>query len=73
MPRVHIKLQGIEEIEELEQQDDWEQQPGLYRDARGGLEERARERGERRFGGSEVIARKRADRRKTSVRAARRV
>ena len=28
--------------------------------------------GERRFGGSEVVARKRADRRKTSVRVARR-
>ena len=82
MPRVHINLHDIDEIEELEDQEDWEQLIGLSvgedrRDGRVGQDTRARNGdrargGERRFGGSEVVARKRADRRKTSVRVARR-
>jgi hypothetical protein len=75
MPRVHINLHDIDEIEDLEDQEDWEQLIGVavgeHRDARNGQESRSR--GERRFGGSEVVARKRADRRKTGVRVARRV
>ena len=74
MPRVHINLHDIDEIEDLENQEDWEQLLGLSsdarRDPRNGQDTRAR--GERRFGGSEVVARKRADRRKTGVRVARR-
>ena len=83
MPRVHINLHDIDEIEDLEQQEDWDQLIGLSvgedrRDQRVGQETRSRNGdrgrgGERRFGGSEVVARKRADRRKTSVRVARRV
>jgi hypothetical protein len=75
MPRVNINLHDIDEIEELEEQEDWEQLLGVgaagHRDARNGQD--SRNRGERRFGGSEVLARKRADRRKTGMRVARRV
>jgi len=73
MPRVHINVHDIDEIEDLE---DWENLIGLSvgegrRDQRSVEETRAR--GERRFGGAEVVARKRADRRKNVLRGARRV
>ncbi len=75
MPRVHINLHDIDEIEDLEDQEDWEELIGVSgdgrRDLRGAVETRAR--GERRFGGSEVVARKRADRRKNVNRAPKRV
>ncbi|MBK9941494.1 MAG: hypothetical protein U0Z44_20110 [Kouleothrix sp.] len=72
MPRVHLYVQDLEAIEELEEHADWEQRVGLNgtaarRDARPGDT-----RGERRFGGAEALARKRADRRKNVVRATRR-
>lgn len=72
MPRVHLYVQDLDAIENLEEQEDWEQLVGLSvadsrRDTRTGDG-----RGERRFGGSEALARKRADRRKNVVRATRR-
>ena len=74
MPRVHIHLHDIDEIDDLEDQEDWEALIGIgdgRRDARNGEENRSR--GERRFGGSEVVARKRADRRKSGFRVAKRI
>jgi hypothetical protein len=73
MPRVHIHLHDLDEIEDLEEHEDWETILGAgdgRRDSHGVEETRAR--GERRFGGSEVIARKRADRRKSVHRVAKR-
>lgn len=74
MPRVHINLHDIDEIEDLEEQEDWEERLGVSADGRRDMRgvQEARARGERRFGGSEVVARKRADRRKSATRAARR-
>jgi len=77
MPRVHIHVHDIDEIEELEEQEDWELQLGLAptdprRDVIGS-ESRNRTRGERRFGGNEALDRKRADRRKTFARVSRRI
>jgi hypothetical protein len=77
MPRVHINVHDIDEIEELEEQEDWELQLGLApsdprREIAGG-DGRSRTRGERRFGGNEALDRKRADRRKSFARASRRV
>jgi hypothetical protein len=74
MPRLHINLHDIDEIEDLEDQENWDALLGIgaaRRDARNTLD--TRERGERRFGGSEVVARKRADRRKTGLRVAKRI
>jgi hypothetical protein len=77
MPRVNIHFHDIDAIEELEELEDWEQQLGLATaDPRRellGADSRNRGRGERRFGGAEVQARKRADRRKSVVRSARRI
>lgn len=74
MPRVHIHVHDIDEIEELEQQEDWELQLGLAsaepRREVVGSDSRNRTRGERRFGGNEALDRKRADRRKNVSRAA---
>lgn len=71
MPRIHIHAQDIEVIEELEEQYDWHERLGLpapdTRDTRDGA------RGERRFGGNESVARKRAERRKQVRRYAKRV
>ena len=77
MPRVNIYVHGIDEIEELEEQEDWELQLGLVapeprREISGG-DGRNRPRGERRFGGNEALDRKRADRRKSFARAGRRI
>jgi hypothetical protein len=77
MPRVNIHVHGIDEIEELEEQEDWELQLGLPmaepRREISGSNGRDRARGERRFGGSEALDRKRADRRKSFARAGRRI
>jgi hypothetical protein len=78
MPRVHINLHDIDEIADLEEQEDWEEQLGLAitetrRDLSGGADSPYRARGERRFGGSEKLDRKRADRRKSVVRSVRRI
>ena len=76
MPRLHINVHDIDEIEELEEQEDWELQLGLApsdprREIAG--DGRSRTRGERRFGGNEALDRKRADRRKSFARASRRI
>jgi hypothetical protein len=80
MPRVHINLQGIDEIEDLEQREDWEQligreSAGKGREARPASADGRGQRGfrEQRFGGSEALDRKRSERRKHVFRAARRV
>lgn len=77
MPRVHIHVHAIDEIEELEEQEDWELQLGLAsaepRREILGSDSRNRTRGERRFGGNEALDRKRADRRKHVSRPARRI
>jgi hypothetical protein len=76
MPRVHINLHDIDEIDELEEQADWEEVIGVdaeqaRRDARQAGDSRWR--GVRRFGGADSLDRKRADRRKNVVRAAKRI
>jgi hypothetical protein len=77
MPRVNIHVHDIDEIEELQEQEDWELQLGLApADSRrevGSSDNRDRTRGERRFGGNEALDRKRADRRKNVSRATRRI
>jgi hypothetical protein len=79
MPRIHIHLHDLEEIEDLEQREDWEELIGM--DAAGRRDSRADiadQRGSRngfrelRFGGGEALDRKRAERRKHSTRSARR-
>jgi hypothetical protein len=82
MPRVHINLHDIDEIEDLEELEDWEEQIGLYDPNHrnevqryGAAQDRGRGRGaprELRFGGSESRDRKRNERRKESARSARR-
>jgi len=66
MPRLHIHVHDIDEIEDLEQTD-WEaligaDADGARREARTSTDTRGR--GERRFGGADALDRKRADRRK---------
>lgn len=68
MPRVHIHLHDIEEIEELEQREDWEQQLGL-----DGQDPRRELRRDGNFGGAEARERRRAERRKHVVRSSRRI
>jgi hypothetical protein len=68
MPRVHINLHDIDEIEDLEDQSDWEELIGLAganprRDALTSTDTRPN--GVRRFGGADALDRKRADRRKS--------
>jgi hypothetical protein len=68
MPRVHIQVQDLDSIESLEEMENWDELLGLNgeeprRDNIGG-DPRNRGRGERRFGGSESLARKRDERRK---------
>ena len=68
MPRVHINLHDIDEIEELEEQTDWDELIGLAdatsrRDARTSTDTRPN--GVRRFSGADALDRKRADRRKS--------
>ena len=85
MPRVHINLHDIDEIEELEEQENWEELIGRadagQRTRAGGAEQRGqpnpagRKNGgfrEQRFGGGESLDRKRSERRKQTYRAARR-
>jgi hypothetical protein len=70
MPRVHINVQDINEIEELEDQEDWVEQLGLANsDSRrvSPNDPSARGNGQRRevrFGGAESLERRRNDRRK---------
>ncbi|HEX9440505.1 MAG TPA: hypothetical protein VF909_12530 [Roseiflexaceae bacterium] len=75
MPRVHINLNDIEELEELEELKNLTDLRGASgaADLRRETRDRAGGRGERRFGGAEALDRKRADRRKSSVRSARRI
>jgi hypothetical protein len=76
MPRLHIHVQDIEDVEELEAQEDWETELGLgVNDHRRELRDNGdrRTRGERRFGGSESIDRRRSERRKQVRRYAKRV
>lgn len=81
MPRVRINVHDIDEIEDLAAEGDWEQQLGLPEPdqqraiSRANVQERSRGNGaprENRFGGTETRDRKRAERRKASVRSARR-
>jgi hypothetical protein len=76
MPRIHINLHDIDEIEDLE---DWEKLIGLgaegRRDSRPVVVDQRGSRGgfrEVRFGGGEAVDRKRAERRKHSARSVRR-
>jgi hypothetical protein len=75
MPRVHINLHDIDEIEDLEEQADWEELIGvdaeqMRRDERQPGDSRWRS--VRRFGGADALDRKRAERRKSFARATRR-
>lgn len=78
MPRIHIHLHGLDEIEDLEEREDWEELIGLdtsgRRDSRLDTADQRGSRGfrELRFGGSEALDRKRAERRKQSSRSGRR-
>jgi hypothetical protein len=76
MPRVHINLHDIDEIEELEEQADWEELIGVdaeqaRRDERQAGDTRGR--GVRRFGGADALDRKRAERRKSISRPVKRI
>jgi hypothetical protein len=76
MPRVHINLHDIDEIEELEEQADWEELTGVDAELARRDERQAgdtRWRGVRRFSGADALDRKRAERRKNVVRAAKRI
>lgn len=70
MPRLHVHLNDIDDLDDME---GWQARisaaPGARPDARSADERR---RGERRFGGAEAIDRKRADRRKQVYRPAKR-
>jgi hypothetical protein len=79
MPRVHINLHDLDEIEKLEDQENWEQLLGLAadgqrREARPITADQRGQRGfrEQRIGGSEALDRKRSERRKQVFRSARR-
>jgi hypothetical protein len=81
MPRVRINLHDIDAIEELEEQEDWEELIGLHdadqqREIQrySGAQERRRQHGrprELRFGGAEALERRRAERRKQIARSRR--
>lgn len=77
MPRVNLYVHDLDTLENLEDQQEWDtlvsrNNGDLRRDSRAG-DGRGDGRGERRFGGSEALARKRADRRKNISRASRRI
>jgi hypothetical protein len=85
MPRVHINLHDIDEIEELEEQENWEELIGLpdagQRARAVGTEQRGQPNPagrkasgfrEQRFGGGDSLDRRRSERRKQTYRAARR-
>ena len=80
MPRVHIHLHDIDELEDLEQLEDWEALIGINAEGRReGRTDVVGQRGggrggfrELHFGGGEAVDRKRAERRKHSARSARR-
>ncbi len=72
MPRIHIHVQDIEDIDELEGQEDWDEQIGVtpeppQREARG-----TGGRGYRRANGAEALDRKHSERRKTVYRGGKR-
>ena len=74
MPRVHIHAHDIDEIEELAQSD-WEElasadPAAARRETRLSIDTRGH--GVRRFGGADTLDRKRADRRKSFSRPAKR-
>ena len=76
MPRVHINLHDIDEIEELEEQADWEELLGVDAEQARRDERQAgdsRWRSVRRFSGADALDRKRAERRKNGVRTAKRI
>jgi hypothetical protein len=82
MPRVHINLHDIDEIEELEDQADWENLIGVNveqarRDVRPAADSRGRRErrfgDERRFGGADALDRKRTERRKSISRPIKRI
>jgi hypothetical protein len=65
MPCVHLYVQDPDEIEELEELEDWDALVGLSDgDERHEQRSETHGRGERRYGGSEAVARKREERRK---------
>ena len=64
MPRVHIHVQDREDIEVLEQQDDWEAQIGAVGERPARPERSANGRGYRRPNGAEALDRKYSERRK---------
>lgn len=77
MPRLNIRLHAIDDLSDLEDQEEWEEllhgDHGNRRDG-GFLSEQTRSnRGfrEMRYGGSEAVDRKRAERRKNSTRSGR--
>jgi len=74
MPRIPIKLHTIEDLTELDEQQDWEEQLSATptRRAVGPANNHNREFREHRFGGSEALDRKRAERRKHAHRSVRR-
>lgn len=72
MPRVHIHVQDREDIEELEQQDDWETQVGAVSERPARPERGTGGRGYRRPGGAEALDRKYSERRKSVHRGGRR-
>lgn len=78
MPRVRIYLHDIDEIEHLDQEEDWAELIGdagnTRRDGRANTPSADGRSGmrEQRFGGSEALDRKRAERRKKVARNTRR-
>ena len=70
MPRVHIHVQDVESFVDLDCDECWEKELGLGYEQRpnGRDTPEQRSNGMRRFGGSEVMDRKRAEKRKQSRR-----
>lgn len=72
MPRIHIHVQDIEEIEELEQQEDWDTQIGITPEPPQRETRSADGRGYRRPGGAEALDRRYSERRKKVYRGGKR-
>ena len=78
MPRIHINVQDIDDIEDLQEQEDWELQLGLAvptqrPETRDRFEtQRYGQRRVQRLSGAEALDRKRSERRKQVVRGGRR-
>lgn len=77
MPRLNIRLHAIDDLADLEDQEEWEEllsgEYGSRRDGGLSSEQVRTSRGfrEQRYGGSEAVDRKRAERRKHSTRSGR--